>query len=42
MESTFTEQLLTGDAKVSFNQAALDIDLHDVDIFNEVQLKMIK
>ena len=30
---TFTERLLTGDAKASFNQAVLDIGTHKVDNF---------
>ena len=30
---TFTECLLTGDLKASFNQAAMDIDVHHIDNF---------
>ena len=33
---TFTERLLTGDAKATFNQAALDIGVRTIDNFNNV------
>ena len=36
----FTEHLLTGDAKVTFNQAALDIGIPTVDNFNKVLVEM--
>ena len=39
---TFTERLLTGDAKAIYNQAALDISIHTVDNFNNVFLEMTK
>ena len=42
LRCTFTERLLTGDAKAIFNQAALDIDIHTVDNFNKVLLEMTK
>ena len=38
----FTERLLTGDAKATFNQAALDIGIHTVDNFNKVLAEMAK
>ena len=38
----FTERLLTGDAKATLNQAALDIDTRPADNFNKVLLEMIK
>ena len=37
---TFTERLLTGDAKATFNQAALDIGVHTFDNFNKVPAEM--
>ena len=39
---TFTERLLTGDAKATFNQAAIDIGIRKVDNFNKVLAKMTK
>ena len=39
---TFTECLLTDDAKATFNQAALDIGIHTVDNFNKLLLEMTK
>ena len=39
---TFTERLLTGDAKATFNQAALDIGICTVDNFNKVLAEMTK
>ena len=33
---TFTKNLLTGDAKVTINQTALDIGIHTVDYFTRV------
>ena len=39
---TFTERLLTGDAKATFNQAALDIGVYTVDNFNKVLAEMVK
>ena len=39
---TFTERLLTGEAKATFNQAALDIGIHAVDNFNKILLDMTK
>ena len=39
---TFTETLLTDDAKATFNQAALDIGIRTVDNFNKVLLEMTK
>ena len=39
---TFTERLLTGDAKATFNQAALDIGIRTVDNFNKVLMEMTK
>ena len=38
----FTERLLTGDAKATFNLAALDIGIHTIDKFNKVLLEMTK
>ena len=38
----FTEYLLTGDAKATFNQAALNIGILTVDYFIEVLLEMTK
>ena len=38
----FTERLLTGDAKATFNQAALEIGIRTVDNFNKVLSEMIK
>ena len=38
----FTECMLTGDAKATFNQAALDIGICIVDNFNKVLAKMTK
>ena len=38
----FTGMLLTGDAKATFNQDALDIGICTVDNFNKVLGKMIK
>ena len=39
---TFTEVLLLGDAKATFNQAALDIGICTVDNFNKVLPEMTK
>ena len=39
---TFTERLLSGDAKATFNQAALDIGMHTVDDFNKILAEMTK
>ena len=39
---TFTERLLTGDAKATFNQAALDIGIRTIDNFNIVLMEMTK
>ena len=39
---TFAERLLTGDAKATFNQAAMDIGILTVDNFNKVLLEMTK
>ena len=39
---TFTERLLTGDAKATFNQAALDIGIRTIDNFNKLVLEMTK
>ena len=39
---TFTERLLTGDAKATFNQAALITGLHTIDHFNNVLPEMTK
>ena len=39
---TFTERLLTGDTKATFNQAALDIGIRTVENFNKVLMKMTK
>ena len=39
---TFTERLLTGDAKATFNQAALTIGKHKIDNFNQVLMEMTK
>ena len=39
---TFTECLLTGDAKATFTQAALDIGIHTVENFNKVLAEMTK
>ena len=38
----FTERLLTGDTKASFNQAALDIGIGTIDNFNKVLAEMTK
>ena len=38
----FTECLLKGDAKATFNQTALDIGIHGVENFNKVLAEMIK
>ena len=38
----FTERLLTGDTKATFNQAAQDIVIHTVDNFNKVLAEMTK
>ena len=38
----FTECLLTGDAKATFNQAALGTGIHTVEIFNKVLTEMTK
>ena len=38
----FTERLLTGDAKATFNQAALFIGIRTIDNFNKVLAKMTK
>ena len=38
----FTERLLTGDAKATFDQAALDIGILTVDNFNKVLAQMTK
>ena len=37
---TFTERLLTGDAKATFNQAVQDIGIRTVDKFNKVLAEM--
>ena len=42
LEYTFTEKLLTDDAKDAFNLAALDIGICTVDNFNKVQLKLTR
>ena len=39
---TFTERLLTYDAKATFNQAALDIGIRADDKFNKVLMEMTK
>ena len=39
---TFTERLLTVDAKATFNQAALDVGIHTVYNLNKVLLEMTK
>ena len=39
---TFTERLLTGDAKATFDQAALDIGIRTIDNFNKVLAEMTK
>ena len=39
---TFTECLLTGDMKATFNQAALDIGICTVDNFNKLLLEITK
>ena len=39
---TFTERLLTGDAKATFNQAALDIGIRTIDNSNKVLAEMTK
>ena len=39
---TLTERLLIGDAKATFNQAALDIGISTVDNFNKVLTEMTK
>ena len=39
---TFTEHLLIGDAKATFNQAALDIGICTIDNFNKVLAEMTK
>ena len=38
----FTDMLLTGDAKATFNQAALDIGIRIVDNFNKVLAEITK
>ena len=38
----FTERLLTGDAKATYNQAALDIGIRTVNDFNIVLAEMTK
>ena len=38
----FTERLVTGDAKATFNQAALNIDISTVGNFNKVLWEMTK
>ena len=38
----FTEFLLTGDAKATFNQAATDIGIRTIDNFNKVLAEMTK
>ena len=38
----FTESLLTGDAKATFNQAVLDIGIQTIDNFNKVLVEMTK
>ena len=38
----FTERLITGDAKATFNQAALDIGICTVNNFNKVLAEMTK
>ena len=40
LKYTFTEWLLTGDAKATFYQAALEIGIHPVNNFNKVLLEM--
>ena len=42
LRHTFTERFLTGDAKATFNQAALDIGKRTVDNFNKVLFEMTK
>ena len=39
---TFTERLLTSDAKANCNQAAVDIGMRTIDNFNKVLLEMTK
>ena len=39
---TFTERLLTGDAKATFNQAALETGIRTIDNFNKVLMEMTK
>ena len=39
---TFTERLLTGDAKATFNQSAQVIGIHTIDNFNKVLMEMTK
>ena len=38
----FTERLLTGDTRATFNQVALDIGIYTIDNFNKVLAKMTK
>ena len=38
----FTECLITGDAKATFNKAALDIGIRTVDNFNKVLAEITK
>ena len=42
LQYTFNERLLTGDAKATFNQAALSIGICTVDNFNKVFMEMTK
>ena len=38
---TFTERLLTGDTKATFNQTDLDIGIHMADSFNKVLAEIV-
>ena len=40
LQYTFTERLLTGNAKATFNQAALGIGIRTIDNFNKVLAEM--
>ena len=42
LQYMFTECLLTGDAKLTYNQAALGIGIRTIDNFNKVLLEMTK
>ena len=42
LQYMFTERLLIGDAKATFNQVALDIRIRTIDNFNKVLMEMTK